>query len=164
MMGGIGVGAGCDGLRRPVEKETAMSMQQLSNTHPTGRTTGTAERPGREHVGLAMTFDLSGELDRLRQEESWRRSGRNARTLVKEKNLRMVLMTMRGGIRVSEHQAAGRLVIQVLRGRLQLDVPDQSVDLHAGQLLALDFAVQYEITSHEESDVLLTLAWEGSQG
>ena len=162
-MGGIGVGAGHDGARRPSEEETAVSMQQLSNTHPTGRTTGTAERPGRDHVGLAMTFDLAAELDRLRQEESWRRSGRNARTLVKEKNLRMVLMTMRGGTRVSEHHAAGRLAIQVLRGHLQLDVPNQSVDLHAGQLLALDFAVQYEITSHEESDVLLTVAWEGSQ-
>ncbi|MGH2346036.1 MAG: hypothetical protein ACRDG4_12475 [Chloroflexota bacterium] len=141
-----------------------MSMQQLSNTHPTGRTTGTAERPAREHVGLAMTFDLATELAHLRQEESWRRSGRNARTLVKEQNLRMVLITMRGGIGVSEHHTAGRLAIQVLRGRLQLDVPGQSMDLHAGQLLALDFAVQYEITSHEESDILLTVAWEGSQG
>ncbi|HEY8283500.1 MAG TPA: hypothetical protein VIJ28_03860 [Chloroflexota bacterium] len=141
-----------------------MSVQQLNNTHPTGRTTGTAERPGQEHVGLAMTFDLKDELVRLRQEDSWRRNGRNARTLVKERNLRMVLIAMRGGIRISEHHTAGRLAIQVLGGHLKLDVPGQSVDLHAGQLLALDFAVEYEITSHEESDVLLTLAWEGSQG
>ncbi len=140
-----------------------MSVQQLSNTHPTGRTTGTAERPGQDHVGVAMTFDLASELANLRQEESWRRSGRNARTLVKERNLRMVLLAMRGGIRISEHHTAGRLAIQVLRGHLQLDVPGQSVDLHTGQLLALEFAVQYELSSHEESDVLLTVAWEGSQ-
>ena len=141
-----------------------MSVQHLSNTHPTGRTTGTAERPAQDHVGQAMSFDLSTELAALRQEESWRRSGRNARTLVKEENLRMVLIAMRGGIRISEHHTAGRLAIQVLSGHLRLDVPGQSMDLHAGQLLALDFAVQYEISSHEESDVLLTVAWEGSQG
>src|SRR5260370_37847453 len=139
-----------------------MSQEQLINRHPTGRTTGTVQRPGQDHVGLALTFDLPAELAKLRQEENWQRNGRNTRTLVKEENLRLVLIAMQGGTQISEHHTAGRLAIHVISGHLQLAVPSQRVDLPERTLVALDYEVQYEILAHEESALLLTVAWEGA--
>lgn len=138
-----------------------MPGQQLSNSHPTGRTTGTAQRPSRDHVGQALTFDIEAELVRLRGEDHWRLHGRNSKTLVKEPNLRLVLIAMQAGTQVDEHNTAGRLTIQVIRGHLRVTVPGQTVDLPASHLLALGFAVDYDIQAMEESAFLLTLAWEG---
>ncbi|MDB5074995.1 MAG: hypothetical protein JWO42_1174 [Chloroflexi bacterium] len=140
-----------------------MSLDQLTNTHPTGKTTGTASRPSQEHAGQALTFDLTGELVQLREEETWRRSGRNSRTLLKEPNLRVVLITMAAGAQISEHHTEGRLSVQVISGHLRLQVPQQDIDLPAGHLLALDRAVDYEIQAIETSAFLLTVAWSGHQ-
>jgi hypothetical protein len=83
-------------------------------------------------------------------------------TLVKEPNLRLVLIAMQAGTQVDEHHAAGRLAIQVIRGHLRVTVPGQTVDLPARPLLALDFAVDYDIQAMEESAFLLTVAWAGA--
>jgi anti-sigma factor ChrR (cupin superfamily) len=138
-----------------------MSTDQMTNTHPTGKTTGTAQRPGQDHVGTALTFDLSSEIVRLSEEETWSRSGRNSRTLVKEANLRVVLLTMQSGTQISEHTAAARLSVHVISGHLRLQVPDHDVDLPAGHLLVLDHAVGYDIQALDTSAFLLTVAWEG---
>jgi hypothetical protein len=143
-------------------RSATMTGQQLTNTHPTGRTTGTTQRPGRDHVGQALTFDLEAELARLKGEEHWHLHGRNSATLVKEPNLRLVLIAMQAGTQVDEHHTAGRLGIQVIRGHLRVTVPGQTMDLPAYHLLALDFAVDYDIQALEESAFLLTVAWTGA--
>ena len=50
---------------------------------------------------------LSEQLERLKQEPTWRTRGRNAITLTKEPGLRLVLMLLGKGTKISEHQAAG---------------------------------------------------------
>ena len=138
-----------------------MPLDQMINTHPTGKTTGTAERPGKEHKGEALTFDIPAEVEQLRTEEIWRRSGRNSRTLVKEPNLRVLVVTLNEGMEISEHSTSGRLAVQVLSGHLQMRVPGQDLDLPAGQLMVLDFAVKFEIRALESSAFILTVAWIG---
>lgn len=139
-----------------------MAGTQMSNTHPTGRTSGTDQRPGTEHMGMVLAFDLNAELSALRAEETWQRQGRNTRTLVKEENLRIVLITMQEGGFMTEHQTAGRLTVQVLSGSLRLTVPGRTVDLPSGNLLALDYAVDYTVTALQEVAFLVTIAWEGT--
>jgi quercetin dioxygenase-like cupin family protein len=136
---------------------------QLLNTHPTGTTSGTAHRPPYAHSGQALTFDLANEIHHLHQEEIWMRNSHNARTLYKDHDLRMVLIAMKAGACLDEHIVAGRLAIQVLSGQLRLRVPGQSVDLPAGRLMALDYAVHYEIEAEEESAFLLTVAYTTQQ-
>jgi quercetin dioxygenase-like cupin family protein len=139
-----------------------MAIDQLTNTHPTGKTTGTAQRRGQDHEGVALTFDIASEIARLQQEETWTRSGRNSRTLAKEPNLRVVLITMQAGTQILEHRAAARLSVQVISGHLRLQVPDQDVDLPAGHLLVLDHSIGYEIHALDTSAFLLTVAWDGA--
>jgi quercetin dioxygenase-like cupin family protein len=139
-----------------------MADHQMRNTHPTGRTSGTDQRPGTEHTGMVMTFDLGAEAYALRSEETWHRQGRNTRTLLKEANLRIVLISMQEGGFMAEHHTAGRLAVQVLSGSLRLTVPGRTIDLPTGNLLALDYAVDYTVTALQEVAFLVTIAWEGA--
>jgi quercetin dioxygenase-like cupin family protein len=76
----------------------------------------------------------------------------------------VVLIAMKAGASLDEHIVAGRLAIQVLSGQLRLQVAGQQVDLPAGRLMAIDYAVHYEIEAEEESSFLLTVAYTKSSG
>ena len=60
-------------------------------------------RPDRPVEGPLQCVRLGEQLERLRQEPTWRTSGRNAITLAKEPALRVVLMLLGKGTKISEH-------------------------------------------------------------
>jgi quercetin dioxygenase-like cupin family protein len=97
------------------------------------------------------------QLERLRQEPTWRASGRNALTLVKEPALRVVLMLLGKGITTSEHQAAGPLTFHVLSGSVTFRAGDRAERLGSGELVAPEAAVAHEVEALDESACLLTL-------
>ena len=107
-----------------------------------------------------MSFDLGHEQEQLRLEESYRASDRNARTLVKETGLQVVLTVMRSGARLQEHKAPGPISIQTLVGHLRLRTPDKSLDLPAGHVAMLGGGIAHEVEALEESAFLLTIASE----
>ena len=51
---------------------------------PLGETSGSSQRPSRRLAAASLDFDLQTELTSLKQEASWERGDRNARTLVEE--------------------------------------------------------------------------------
>jgi quercetin dioxygenase-like cupin family protein len=104
------------------------------------------------HVGLAE------QLDRLKQESTWRTNGRNAITLTKEPTLRVVLLLLGKGTKMPEHQAAGPLTLHVLSGSVALRTDGSTVEIGAGELVALESAIEHELEALEESACLLTLA------
>jgi quercetin dioxygenase-like cupin family protein len=104
------------------------------------------------HVGLAA------QLERLRQESTWRTNGRNAITLTKEPTLRVVLLLLGKGTKMPEHQAAGPLTLHVLSGSVALRTGGSTVEIGAGELIALESAIEHELEALEESACLLTLA------
>ena len=115
-----------------------------------------------------LRFDLEDEVRRLWQEEA-SRSGRNAKTLVKHPDLRVVLMVLKADGRIQGHKASGRISIQTLRGHLRLHVSKEekaeTIDLHAGHVLALDRSVHHDVEARVDSAFLLTVAWpEGAGG
>ncbi len=139
--------------------ETNHTGGPSSTAYPAGQTHGNPERPMHEVARSSLTFDLAAEVERLQTEESWRQGTRNAKTLVKEPDLRIVLIVMRQGGRMEEHRAPGRLSIQALAGRLRLHAQDQTIDLPAGHVLALDPDVAHDVEALDESAFLLTIAW-----
>lgn len=62
-----------------------------------GETTATEERLAQQLVGPALTFDLDAEITRLRWEEAWQRGNHNAKTLVKDDDVRIILIAMKSG-------------------------------------------------------------------
>lgn len=107
-----------------------------------------------------LEFDLTRELEQLRREPEWS-SGQNAKTLVKHDDLRVVLIALRAGARIPDHRTEGRISIHTLRGRVSVAVEGQRRDLPAGTLLALDQGLPHDVEAHEDSAILLTIAWPG---
>lgn len=105
-----------------------------------------------------LEFDLAREIDDLQREAEWA-TGRNARTLVKYDDLRVVLTVLKAGARIPGHQTAGRISIQGLRGRIRLHAEGRTFDVLSGVLLALDRAVPHDLEAVDDSAFLLTIAW-----
>ncbi len=136
-----------------------MAESRSGAPHEPGATSGSWERAPQQLAGRALTFDLAVESAQLQSELSYREGDRNANTLVKEAALRATLTALRPGTRVHAHQTPGRISIQTVSGRLRLHLPDQTVDLPAGHLLALEPNVAHDVEAVEESVFLLTVAW-----
>src|SRR5260370_10273636 len=101
---------------------------------------------------------LTEHLERLKQESTWRTSGRNAITLSKEPALRLVLMLLGKGHKIYEHQAAGPLTLHVLSGLVAFRPGERTDTLGSGELIVLESAIEHEVEALEETACLLTLA------
>jgi len=109
--------------------------------------------------GTVMYVDIEAEQKQLYEEEQWRTIGRNAMTLVKYPDMRIVLEVMKQGARIEQHRTEGRVAIQVLSGRIRLRVGDEDVELPAGRLLTLDRMVPHDVEALEQSAFLLWVSW-----
>ena len=95
----------------------------------------------------------------MRGEDDYARNGHTARTLVREADLRIVLIVMKSGSVVKEHRADETASIHSLAGHVRLRLPDRVADLPAGKLLVLERGLQHNVEALEESTLLLTLGW-----
>jgi quercetin dioxygenase-like cupin family protein len=109
-----------------------------------------------------LRFNLSDELLHLREEESWKReTGRSSKTLAKYPDFRIVLVLMKGNTQMNEHHADARISIHSLQGNIRIHLPNQKVDLPAGELMALDYGIRHDVEALEESAFLITISWPG---
>ena len=107
-----------------------------------------------------LQFDLAAEIEHLQREDSWQRStGRSSRTLVKQPDFRVILVAMKAATAIKEHRAEGRISIQTIAGHVRLKLPQQTVELPAGHLLALDRRIEHNVEALADSAFLLTIAW-----
>ena len=127
---------------------------------PSGRMPATV-RPPRARSASVLTFDLGREADRLRSESPWSQHGSNGVTLVKYSDLRIVLIAMKPATRVQEHHAGARISVHALSGHVRLRLVNETIELQAGHLLALEKDTPHDLEAVEESTVLLTIAWPG---
>jgi quercetin dioxygenase-like cupin family protein len=139
-----------------------MSKAAMARQRQIGETSGSPCRAPHQVSDLPLGFDLGAEQAQLRAEETWSRHRHNAKTLVKEGDLRVVLMTLGCGTRIDEHRAPGRTAIQTLSGRIRLHLPEQTVELPAGRLLAIAARVPHDVEALEDSAFLLTIGCPGN--
>jgi quercetin dioxygenase-like cupin family protein len=109
-------------------------------------------------AGAYLEFDLANEIAQLHREPEWS-TGRNARTLVKYDDLRVVLTVLRSGARMPEHRTEGRISIQTVRGHLRVRAEGRTFDLPVNALLTLDGGLVHDVEALEDSALLLTIAW-----
>jgi quercetin dioxygenase-like cupin family protein len=106
----------------------------------------------------ALAFDLAREIDGLHQESSWQRGDRNAKTLVQERGLRVVLVALQPQARMAEHESHAQVTVQVIAGRVRAHLDDRAIEVAAHQLLSIEAGVAHELEALEESAFLLTIA------
>lgn len=104
-----------------------------------------------------LTFDLESELELLRRQQNYQTGEPIGRTLVKQPDLRIVLMTSQKGGRLVEHHASGPISLQAVEGRVRLRLSDATVDLSTGQLLALEPGIPHDVEAIEDCAFLLTI-------
>ncbi len=106
----------------------------------------------------SLNFDLNVEVERLQSEQPWQ-AGHTANTIVKYPDLRIVLVALKAGAQLVHHSTAGRISIHCLSGFIRVRLPEEIVDLSAGQLLALDREVPHDVEAASDSSFLLTISW-----
>ena len=136
-----------------------MQQHESAAARPRGQTGGSDERPARRVSSAVSTFDLAEEVAALCRESAWQQGDRNAKTLFKEADVRVVLTALKAGAVVKEHQVPGPATVQTLSGRLALHLSDRTVELASGQLLALTGDLPHDVEAIEESAFLVTIAW-----
>lgn len=108
-----------------------------------------------------VVYDLTGIEHEMRQEEAYLRGGHTGRTLVRESDLRVVLVAVQGGARIAQHDAESSVSIHALSGHVRLHLPDKIVELTAGRLLAMGPKIQHDVEALVDSAFLMTLSWHG---
>ena len=107
--------------------------------------------------GKLLSFELGAEAVALNESAELAKSGRTAKTLVKEGTLRVTLVAIRKGASLESHQVAGPVSIQALSGSLKLTTDAGTVDLSAGSLVVLGAGVTHSAEAIEDCTLLLTL-------
>jgi quercetin dioxygenase-like cupin family protein len=115
------------------------------------------KRGGRSIEAPVLSFSLPTEVEQLRQQPSYANSEPSGIVLVRQPDLRIVLMALRAGARLQEHKASGPISIQVIEGQLRVSLSADSFALGAGQLLALDSDCQHSVEATENCAFLLTI-------
>jgi len=139
-----------------------MPNSQSNKARPPRKLGASLRRAGHPVPGLAgplLQFNLNMEIEKLRQEDAWKTTSRNTKTLVKYPDLRIVLISLKSGKRMENHRTDESISIQVLSGKLRLHLPGQTVELRHGHLLTLERALPHDVEAMEDSAFLLTLSW-----
>ena len=109
-----------------------------------------------------LRFNLSKELQQLRNEDSWQRdTGRSSKTLAKYPDFHIVLVLMKANTQMNEHHVDARISIHSLRGKILVHLPDQKVEVTAGELIVLDYGIRHDVEALQESAFLITISWPG---
>jgi quercetin dioxygenase-like cupin family protein len=110
-----------------------------------------AKRPAylRTHriTGRKLAFLLRAEEEAQLEKAKEKRSGRTAKTLVKDGPLRITLVGLRKGAEMKEHTVEGPASFQCLRGNLRFQLGEEEVELAANSLLVLDGGVPHNVAA-----------------
>lgn len=111
--------------------------------------------------GEALTFDLNEERAAVAEPSILERNGHNARTLLKDGPMRVVLIVMAPGGEIPEHRAEGPVTVQPLQGGVRFSAGGHDHDLEPGRLLCLGPGVRHRVFSADGAAFLLTVAHPG---
>lgn len=114
------------------------------------------------HADGIARFDLAKEIAGAEARKPWA-SGVFSRTLVKEPDIRVVLLMMDAGARMDKHHADGSISIQVMRGAIRLHAGNGAEELRKDQILTLAPSLPHDVEAIEPSVFLLTLSWPDSE-
>jgi quercetin dioxygenase-like cupin family protein len=136
-----------------------MDREATTQPRPPEHTSGSDDREPRELIAPVVVVGIASELERLRDEPAYRAGDRNAVTLAKEPDLRVVLAALRPGARIGEEMAHGRLTVEIVEGAVEVSRDGEGMELVAGELAVLDSGRAWSIEAREESAALLTMTW-----
>ena len=103
------------------------------------------------------TIVLSELADQLVAELPNHGSGRTARTVLSGSVMRAVVVALREGTEMAEHDSPNGATLQLLRGSITLRAGEREWPVTPGQLIALP-PQRHSVEAHTDSAFLLTVA------
>ena len=108
-------------------------------------------------AGPNLTFDLAGQVEQLRADDNYARTGRVGRTLVKAGALRITLVVLGAGVDVGTHHAESPMTLQPVQGRLRYRVAEEYFEIGEGEVLFFGPGHAQDIRALEDTALLLTI-------
>ncbi len=127
-------------------------------------TTGTDRREAHALSGEGLIFRLSDQLQELRQDLARSSGQRSAKTLAKAGGLRVTLVYMEGNTTIMPEATNGGATIQVLEGRLRVQVDHSVREVGPGEIILMDQNLREPIQAAERSAFLVTVSWPEGAG
>ena len=115
--------------------------------------------PTHEEPLTSGQFDLSRELEELRNGPQYRTTGHAARTLIKRGDLRVVLVALRQDAAMGEHSTTQAVSVQPVVGRISVKLPERSTNLTVGELLVIESGATHDVTALVDTGFLLSIPW-----
>ena len=105
-----------------------------------------------------LAFVLPSEVSSLGERAASAKSGRAAKTLVKEGAIRITIIALNKGVTMQAHQVDGAVSIQVLRGRATINAAGSDATMGAGGVAVLAPQQAHVATALTDCALLLTVA------
>ncbi len=109
-------------------------------------------------AGPNLTFHLADQIAELRADDSYSRSGRTGRTLVKAGPLRLTLTCLAAGVEVGTHHAELPMTLQLVEGRLRYRVEGEVFEIGQGEVLFFGPGNAQDIRALDDTALLLTFS------
>lgn len=114
-------------------------------------------RPAERLAAPVIDIELRNELELLRASDSYRAADHAAATILKRPGIAVVLVALKAGGQMHEHHADSPITLQVVQGRIRLEVDGQTLDLQAGHLVGVAESLPHSVLGVEDSAVVLTI-------
>lgn len=119
-----------------------------------------AKRPSlkeRSLTGPLLFFSLDKEIKKLKSESKLEKGDRNAITLQKSSEIRVVLISMRKGASLNKHKVEGPITLFVLTGKIQFIAGESSINLSKNGFIVLEETIKHDVVAKEDAVFLLTI-------
>ena len=113
-------------------------------------------------VDRIAQFDLNHEIADAASKKPWQ-AGHHAKTLFKKHDFRVVLINMERGAHMKEHHADGTISVQVLKGKVRMNVGGKSYELSTGNLFTLGASIRHDVEALDDAAFLLTISWPSAE-
>lgn len=108
-------------------------------------------------TGPHLTFHIEQQVEELRTDDAYVRSGRAGRTLAKDGPLRITLLALAKGVEVGTHLAESPMTLHCVEGSLSYRVDDEAFVLQTGEVLFFGPGHAQDIRAKEDTALLLTI-------
>lgn len=96
-------------------------------------------------------------IKQLKEEVTWKTSDRNAITIFKTDGFRIVLIALHKAAFLEEHNAKGKISVQVFEGEIKFNTVNDSNTLRKNEMIVLHKGLNHSVEAIKESVFLLTL-------
>lgn len=112
---------------------------------------------GRALRAPLLTFSIGKKIVQLKKETAWINGDRNAVTLQKNSNLRVVVISLHKGATLHEHKVEGPITLFVLSGKMNFIAGEEKVIVGSNEFIVLEKATPHDVEALEDTTFILTI-------